>query len=138
MALIRTPRGVREEACGKGSDWEGQLEKGAAALHLERTGVGRGISPGGNMDINGSRISVQDDSDDDFAYEEVEVDIDDDDIDEGEDLETALIKVRQQQQVGKSQGKHFSLPSTPPSWARFLKRGGKERGARAGVRRRWV
>ena len=54
-----------------------------------------------SVDANGSRIEFEDDSDDDFAYEEVEVDIDDDDLEEGDDLETALIKVRQQQQVGE-------------------------------------
>ena len=53
-----------------------------------------------SVDANGSRIEFEDESDDDFAYEEVDVDIDDDDLEEGEDLETALIKVRQQQQIG--------------------------------------
>ncbi len=44
-----------------------------------------------------------DDSDDDYMYEEVEVDVDDEDLDDGEDLETALIKVRQQQKFGTKQ-----------------------------------
>jgi len=64
------------------------------------------------MDTNGSRISVEEDSDDDFQYEEVEVDVDDEDIDEGEDLETALIKVRQQQQVGECS--RITLCNPPP------------------------
>lgn len=44
---------------------------------------------------------MEDDSDDDFVYEEVEVDVDDEDLEDEEDLETALIKVRQQAQVGE-------------------------------------
>jgi hypothetical protein len=75
------------------------------------------------MDTNGSRISVEEDSDDDFQYEEVEVDVDDEDIDEGEDLETALIKVRQQQQVGECSRITLCHPPPPLSpAARFSTR----------------
>ncbi len=56
-----------------------------------------------------------DDSDDDYMYEEVEVDGGDEEIDDGEDLETALIKVRQQQRFGtkkKTQHTCMHIPDT--------------------------